>query len=240
MDGAPPPSLDVDELREQAQAQARGRYRAYALVLAVMCLVVGAWIGMAMTREQVHPGDVLTPPPYWGQVCVPDARVEGGEVGLPISVWPAAPHPTAAAAPLRVYVSGAVAQPGVITLPPASLLADALDAVGGATHDADLDSVNLAAPLTDNQHVLIPRRVATQQPAAEAVPTPVPVEARVNINTASAAELETLPHIGPAMAQRIIAYRETHGPFAQIEDIQNVEGIGPTRYRDLAPLIVVE
>ncbi|MFO7678886.1 MAG: ComEA family DNA-binding protein [Chloroflexota bacterium] len=164
-------------------------------------------------------------------MCVPAARVEGIVAA-----------PTATPQPLRVYISGAVAQPGVVTLPAGSLLADALDAVGGADGDADLDGVNLAAALADNQHVIVPRRAATPQPAVEVAATAiaVPAAALVNINTAGAAELELLPHIGPAMAQRIIAYREAHGLFARIEDIQNVEGIGATRYKDLAPLITVE
>jgi len=186
---------------------------------------------MAATRERTRSADILTPPPYWGQMSAP-ATIAEVIVSLP----------TATPQPLRVYISGAVVQPGVVTLSAGSLLVDALEAVGGAADDADLDGINLAAALADNQHVTVPRRAATPQPAIEVV-APVgaaPVVILVDINTASAAELETLPHIGPAMAQRIIAYREAHGPFARIEDIQNVEGIGPTRYKDLASLITVE
>jgi len=229
MDGVFSPLVDVDDLREQVSARVQRQYRIYAAVLAVMSLIIGGAIGARVMREKAQPGGMSTPPPHWGQVCGP-AVVNQALVVLP----------TAAPQPLRVYVSGAVAQPGVVTLPATSLLADALDAAGGATADADLDNVNLAAPLADNQHVIVPRRPATPQPVIEGAAATLPAAARVNINTATAAELETLPHIGPAMAQRIIAYRETHGPFAQIEDIQNVEGIGPTRYRDLAPLIAVE
>jgi len=222
--------IDVDELREQVSVRVQKQYRVYAAVLVAMSLIIGAAIGARVTRERVQPGGMLTPPPYWGQVCGP-AAVKDELVALP----------TATPQPVRVYVSGAVAQPGVVTLSAGSLLADALEVVGGAAADADLDGVNLAAPLADNQHVIVPRRTATPQPVVE-VATPVslaPAVALVNINTASAAELETLPHIGPAMAQRIIAYREAHGPFERIEDIQNVEGIGEIRYKDLAPLIAV-
>ncbi|MGC9394296.1 MAG: ComEA family DNA-binding protein [Anaerolineae bacterium] len=232
MNVAPSTLVDVDELREeireQVQAQVRKQYRGYAIVLTVMALVAGVVIGISTMRERAQPGDVLTPPPYWGQMCVPVPGVD--EI---------VSHPTATPQPLRVYVSGAVAQPGVVTLSAGSLLVDALDAAGGAADDADLEGVNLAAPLVDNQHVIVPCLEATPQPEAEAA-SESPTAALVDINTATGAELETLPHIGPAMAQRIIDYREAYGPFERIEDLQEVDGIGETRYKDLAPLITVE
>lgn len=235
MNGALPPLVDIDdvraEIREQVQAQVRKQYRVYGIILTILLLFVVAAIEMMTPRESAHSADSLTPPPYWGQMCAP-ATVAGASVS----------PPTVTPQPLRVYISGAVAQPGVVTLPAGSLLADALDAVGGPADDADLDNVNLAAALTDNQHVIVPRRTPTPRPtvAVTRAATATPVGALVNINTATAAELELLPHIGPAMAQRIIAYREAHGPFARIEDLQNVEGIGETRYKDLAPLITVK
>lgn len=235
MNGALPPLVDLDdvraEIREQVQAQLRKQYRVYGTILTVLLLVALAAIHIVTTRESTQPADRLTPPPYWGQMCVP--ATTAGAIVSPPTVTPQ---------PLRVYISGAVAQPGVVTLPAGSLLTDALDAVGGAAVDADLDSVNLAAALTDNQHVIVPRRTPTPRPtvAVTRAATATPASTLVNINTATAAELEMLPHIGPAMAQRIIAYREAHGPFARIEDIQNVEGIGETRYQELAPLITVE
>ncbi|MBN2389758.1 MAG: helix-hairpin-helix domain-containing protein [Anaerolineae bacterium] len=230
MDVVPSTLIDVDELREeireQVQAQVRKQYCIYGLVLTVLLLVVMVVIGMATTRERTQPSDILIPPPYWGQVCVP-ATVADAIVS----------RPTVTPQPLRIYVSGAVEQPGVVTVPAGSLLADALDAAGGAADDADMDSINLAALLVDNQHVIVPHRAATLQP--EGTASGSSVDALVNINTATAAELEMLPHIGPAMAQRIIDYREAHGPFERIEDVQEVDGIGETRYKDLAPLITV-
>ena len=232
MDVLPSTLVDVDELREeireQVQAQVRKQYRIYAVVLAAMALVAGVLIGIDVTPERAQPGDILTPPPYWGQMCAP------ATVGDAITS-----RPTVTPHPLRVYVSGAVAQPGVVMLPANSLLADALDAAGGAADDANMDGINLAAPLADNQHVIVPRCTATPLPATPVVAIALPTVGLVNINTATTTELEMLPHIGPAMAQRIIAYRAANGPFERIEDIQNVEGIGPTRYNDLAPLITV-
>ena len=235
MNGALPSLVDMDdvraEIREQVQAQVRKQYRVYGIVLSVLLLGAVAVIGAVTMRESTQSVDRLTPPPYWGQMCVPATAVSA-------IVSP----PTVTPQPLRVYISGAVVRPGVVTLPARSLLADALEASGGPADDADLDGVNLAAALTDNQHVIVPRRTPTPQPTV--VVTRAATEASastlVNINTATVAELEMLPHIGPAMAQRIIAYREANGPFKRIEDIQNVVGIGETRYRDLAPLITVE
>jgi competence protein ComEA len=226
--------IDIDELREeireQVQAQVRKQYRNYGIVLLVAAVIVGGVIGMSIAQDKAQTAAILTPPPYWGQMCVP-ATVADAIVA----------RPTVTPQPLRVYISGAVEQPGVVTLPVGSLLADALDAVGGAADDADIDSINLASRLTDNQHVIVPRRAATPQPAVEIAPATqeVPLATLVNINAATSAELEMLPHIGPAMAQRIIDYREAHGPFERIEDLQEVDGIGETRYADLAPLITV-
>jgi len=233
MNAVPPSLIDVDEfraeIREQVQAQVRKQYRNYGIVLLVMGLIVDVVIGISVTRDKVQPAAMLTPPSYWGEMCVPAARVDGTIA-----------DPTVTPEPLQVYISGAVTHPGVVTLPVGSLLADALEAVGGAADDADLDSINLAAPLADNEHVIVPRHSATPQPAVEVEAAAPAVVMLVNINTATGAELEMLPHIGPAMAQRIIDYREAHGPFARIEDLQEVEGIGETRYKDLAPLITVK
>ncbi len=235
MNGALPPLVDLDdvraEIREQVQAQLRKQYRVYGIILTVLLLAVVTVIAMVTARESSPPADRLTPPPYWGQVCIP-------ATGARATVSP----PTVTPPPLRVYISGAVVQPGVITVPAGSLLTDALEAVGGPAADADLDGINLAAVLTDHQHVIVPRRPPTPRPTVVVTraATATPASTLVNINTATAAELEMLPHIGPAMAQRIIAYREAYGPFARIEDIQNVEGIGETRYEELAPFITVK
>jgi competence protein ComEA len=143
---------------------------------------------------------------------------------------------------MRVHVSGAVRAPAVYRLPPGSIVQDAVDAAGGPAADADLERINLAVELRDQQQVYVPRK-------GEAEPQPPisggesggeePAGALVNVNTATAAELETLPRIGPAMAQRIIEYREANGPFGSIEDIQNVPGIGPATFEGLKDLITV-
>jgi competence protein ComEA len=146
---------------------------------------------------------------------------------------PATPTP----ATINVYVSGAVENPDVYSLPLNSIVKDAVAAAGGATADADLDRINLAARLSDQMQVYVPRK-------GEAAPPPngsssVASTAVININTASVEELDKLPGIGPALAKVIVDYRATHGPFKTIEDINNVKGIGDALYAKLKDLITV-
>ncbi len=147
--------------------------------------------------------------------------------------------PTATPAPLRIYVSGAVANPAVYRLAPGSLVADAVQAAGGATGEADMDRINLAQELLDQQHVLVPRRDAGEAAVLPSgVETP-PVPALVNINTATAEELDALPQIGPATAQSIVEYRQTFGPFTALEELLDVPGVGPATLDEIRALVSV-
>ncbi|MBM3187253.1 MAG: ComEA family DNA-binding protein [Chloroflexi bacterium] len=165
----------------------------------------------------------------------------------PIEIIEPTLAPTPTESPLRVHVAGAVANPGVYVLAPGSRLVDAVEAAGGATADADAERVNLADRLRDGQQVYVPRVNSPVPPN----PTPAIAPASegradgargglININTASAAELDTLPGIGPAYAERIIAYREAHGPFASPDEIMKVQGIGPATYDRIKGQITVE
>ncbi|MFD3165367.1 helix-hairpin-helix domain-containing protein [Herpetosiphon sp. NSE202] len=153
---------------------------------------------------------------------------------------------------LGAYISGAVAKPGVYELPLGARLDDLVQAAGGLQPDADSQALNLAAYLQDAQHVHVP--IVGETPAPTSEPTPVPQAAvpaqaptsvarqptLININTASATELESLPKIGQAIAERIVAYREEHGAFATIEAIQEVKGIGASTFAEIESLITVE
>jgi len=160
----------------------------------------------------------------------------------PPTVAPTAP-PTLA--PVRVYVSGAVVTPGVYSLPPKSLVNDALQAAGGATAEADLEKINLAQEVRDQQQIHVPRKgeAAPQQPApgpnGAAPPGPTAAK-KININTATLADLDTLPKIGPVTAQNILDYRTKNGPFKKIEDLKNVSGIGDAIFEGLKDSITVE
>jgi competence protein ComEA len=139
--------------------------------------------------------------------------------------------PLAESAQLAVYVSGAVVNPGVYYLPEQSRVQDALHAAGGPTVDADLDRVNLAQRLHDEDHIYFPTQGEEKVPLTN---TTGSAGALI-----SAAELEALPGIGPTLAQGIVEYREGHGPFATIEEITDVQGIGQGIFEDIRSLITV-
>jgi len=139
------------------------------------------------------------------------------------------PTPTEEA---RAYISGTVASPGVYTVPAEARLADLLQMAGGAQEGADLDAVNLAQRVRDQDHFHIPR-------IGEVTPLAQPGDGRIDINSASLELLDTLPGIGEVKAKAIVDYRERKGPFETTDELMNVEGIGPATYEKLRDLITV-
>lgn len=145
---------------------------------------------------------------------------------------------------LIVHVAGQVHEPGIVDLPATARVHDALTAAGGPTADADVAAVNLAAPVTDGQQIYLPAH-GEEPPTGPGPPAHAGGEPStqdlaalqpVDLNGADATTLQTLPGIGPAMAERILAHRRDHGPFNSVEDLMAVSGIGPatlTRLRDL-------
>src|SRR5512139_513654 len=146
---------------------------------------------------------------------------------------PTAEPPTATPATINIYVAGAVKKPDVYALPLNSIVKDAITAAGGATADADLDRINLATRLADQMEVYVPRKGEAAPPSAPDAPAPDAPAAKININTASVEELDKLPGIGPALAKAIIDYRTTNSPFQQIEDINDVKGIGDALFEKI-------
>ena len=153
---------------------------------------------------------------------------------------------------IMVDVSGGVSTPGLYALPGASRLQQAIDRAGGLTADADVTSLNLAGRLVDGDDVVIPVSGLPQAtelpgrptPGAQADSTPdVGDEADsaplIDLNTASAAELETLPGVGPVIADRIIEYRNVDGPFATIEELAVIQGISPAMVEEIRPLVTL-
>jgi competence protein ComEA len=151
------------------------------------------------------------------------------------------PPPTPA--PLIVHVDGAVAQPGVYTLEAGSRVQDAIQVAGGLKPEANTASLNLAATLQDGSRVLVPTLPPPVTPDVSGGAPPSRFSASpsnpVNINTASQAELESLPAIGPSLAQKIIAYRQANGPFQSIEEIMEVSGIGQKTFDLIKDLITI-
>lgn len=145
-------------------------------------------------------------------------------------------------ASLFVHVTGRVGTPGVYELPAGSRLIDAIAAAGGALRNADLAALNLAAPAVDGTQVYVPRIGEVAGPVGGSGGTAGATgdtSGKVNINTASTAELETLPGIGPALAQRIIDFRTSNGPFDSVDALDAVSGIGPATLENIRDLITV-
>ncbi len=143
-----------------------------------------------------------------------------------------------------VHVTGAVQQPDVYKLEIGARVMDAIQAAGGATEQADLQQLNLAKKVVDGEQIYVPDKSAMPPPSATTTPTPATAHrlhssAQINLNTATAKELEELPGIGPVMAQRIIEYRTTHGPFYSIAEIQEIRGIGAKTFEKIKEQIVV-
>lgn len=142
---------------------------------------------------------------------------------------------------LTVHVVGEVLAPGVVGLPAGARVQDAIAAAGGPTVDARLEALNLARPLQDGEQLAVPGPVPAGDPPATGADGSSGVldDGRVDLNRASAAELETLPGIGPVLAQRIVSHREDHGPFSAPGDLRAVAGIGERTFQSLAELVVV-
>lgn len=133
---------------------------------------------------------------------------------------------------LTVHVAGAVVDPGLIELPVGSRVADAVAAAGGVTTGADLVALNLAQPLIEGQQVVVPWEGEPNSGVGDA-------GARVRLNEADASALESLPGVGPVLAASIVSHRETHGPFATVEDLLLVPGIGESKLATLRDRVVV-
>jgi len=164
----------------------------------------------------------------------------------PLILSTATPIPSPEATPTprcpRVYVSGAVHYPDVYTVAPDSIVKDALMAAGGPSDEADLDRINLAQPVADGQQIYVPRigeENPPVQPPSGQRSQPI-IAGKININTAGLAALESLPGIGPALAQRILDHRQTNGPFASPEKIMEVPGIGPATFEGIQDLITTK
>jgi competence protein ComEA len=143
-----------------------------------------------------------------------------------------------APARLVVYVVGAVRRPGLFTLLPGSRVADAVAHAGGVTRKADPAALNLAAPVADGEQVLVPARLPRAVALAQGAPVPGVPLGPIQLSTANAEQLDSLPGIGPATAQKILDYRVEHGAFHSVDELDEVPGIGPTRIEQLKGLVV--
>ncbi|MDX1991145.1 MAG: helix-hairpin-helix domain-containing protein [bacterium] len=176
-----------------------------------------------------------------GGVLLFTTRPESVQIVVNPPVPTSTPLPSATPAPLSVYVTGAVANPQTtVQVPPGSRVEDVIEAAGGFSDEADLDRVNLAGLVRDGDQIHVFSRAAEIEPeSVEALPT-ASTSGLVNVNTATLEELDTLPGVGPALAQAVIDYREANGPFADLAGLDEVSGIGPALLEDLGPLVTFE
>jgi competence protein ComEA len=203
----------VDGFRDWLEGLTARELAVYAIVALALLVAGGAWV------------------------------LRGRPAGMPVAA-PAvevAPSPQAEA-PIIVHVAGMVRLPGVYQLAEGDRVIDAIELAGGARKGAVLEALNLAAVLTDGQQVLVPKRGAPAPggpTAGDSAPGGGPSGSLVNVNTADAATLDSLPGIGEVLAQRIIDHREAHGPFASVDELISVSGIGEVTLEELRPLVTV-
>jgi competence protein ComEA len=242
-----------------SQWQVSVRAAAAVAVLAVLVIAVAAVLLLrgpaAGTAVPVRAPAPLGGVPESSAVGGPGASPAGEPTVTAADADPATdPAGGSAAGSLRVYVVGQVRRPGVVSLAVGARVEDAVDAAGGATEKADLAVMNLARKVVDGERIIVPR-------PGQKLPTPDPVAvpgaadpgaagadpgsgtvtpgAPIDLNTATVAQLDALPGVGPVIAGRIVAWRQENGRFSSVDDLGEVQGIGDATLAKLRPLVRV-
>ena len=216
--------------RVRAWVQWVGAARVVASAIVVLAVMAGAyWL--------------VKPPPATTESKLPYAKASTSSVFGAADTTTALPTGTVGAEMLVVHVAGAVQVPGVYRLGAGSRVLDAVKAAGGVAADSNADAINLAASLTDGERVYVPR-VGDVAPIVVSGGTGGSAAGHtasgpVNLNTATADDLDTLPGVGPATAASILAYRDQHGPFTSVDGLGDVRGIGPAKLDALRGLVTV-
>ncbi|MER5458501.1 ComEA family DNA-binding protein [Micromonospora sp. NPDC002389] len=208
------------------------RVLAVVAVLVVVVAAVWAW----RSRPQVEPVVTVTGPSGAADVEDPSGPADGESMSDPSAV---------PAGEVVVAVAGKVRRPGLVRLPAGARVADAVEAAGGALPGVDVAMLNPARKVTDGELIVV--GVPAPTPAAPAPGAAAPGAAvpgaepggRVNLNTATLAQLDALPGVGPVLAQRIIEHRDQRGGFRAVSDLRQVNGIGDARYEELKDLVTV-
>ena len=218
-------------------------WRNDARVGVVALVVVAVVAGFVWYRIGVGGGDDAGAAP---RTRASHTATNAATASTPATTASTKPKPSSAR--IAVHVAGAVVTPGVVELQEGARVIDAVEAVGGAHPDADLDRLNLAAKVTDGERVFVPK-VGQADPGvvaggAEGGSAGSPTGAatpgtKLNLNTATQAQLEELPGIGPTYALAIIAERQRRGGFTSVNELRSVRGIGEKRFSEIAPLVTV-
>lgn len=225
----------TDPLAALEGARARPRSRiavGAAVVLFVVAVAVSAVVSFASGGGGPQ-----------GEMEAPAASIDDvGEAAAGDSAGAAGSAPGGGAdATILVHVLGAVSEPGIVELAPGARVVDAVAAAGGLADEADAGGVNLARVLVDGEQLVVPKVGEAPPPAAAATGGHAAAAAsgggRVSLNQADVAALDTLPRIGPALAQRIIDWREANGPFTDVSQLLEVAGIGDAVYSGVVDLV---
>jgi competence protein ComEA len=206
-------------IRERLDQLSRGELAGLIVVVVVTLVGAGLWYARSLPR----PVDIVAPP---------------GGASPAVAARPsvaASPSPVA----IIVDVAGWVRDPGVYEFASGDRVIDALKRAGGARRGADLTSLNLAALLVDGTQIVVPRPGAAMPGGAGSTGSSTGSTALINVNTASETELETLPEVGPVTAAAIVEYRTQNGPFATVDDLIDVSGIGPATLEQVRPFVTV-
>ena len=225
------------------------------LALLIVCLasLLGSGFVLIAGHHAAPPPITISPPPTEAAAATPAT-----------APYQAPPTASKLAGLVYVDVAGAVRRPSLYALPPDSRIMQAVLAAGGPTSEADMDAVNLAEKVTDGEKILVPKRGTTPLVSTPSDAPPAPAHTasahmavksskgsgssrggkimvdsgeQIALNTATEADLERLPGVGPSMAGRILAYRKAAGRFEKVEDLMQVTGIGPKKFAKIAPLV---
>ncbi|MGY1708274.1 ComEA family DNA-binding protein [Geodermatophilus sp. SYSU D00758] len=198
-------------------------------LVAALAVAVWTWLDRPRVEPVTGAAAAVSPAPSASPPAAPAAE----------PATPAVDEAAGTDGAVVVSVVGQVARPGLVSLPAGARVADAVAAAGGLLPEADPASVNLAAVLSDGQQIAVGvpgvGAGAGSEPAAAGAGGASPVD----LNAATAADLDALPGIGPVLAGRIVDHRTQHGRFTSVEQLDDVPGIGPTTYAELAPLVRV-
>ena len=205
---------------------------------AVVAAAVLVAIGLAFLRSASPPPRLTLPR------AEPGSAPPGDPVAAPVAAGPAQPGAASSTMPVTVtvHVAGQVASPGVYAIPAGGRVADAIVAAGGPSPDADADQLNLAAHVADGERIYVPKRGEPTPPAiggGAGSAGPAAPAGPLDLNTATAEQLEALPGVGPATSKAILTYRAGHGRFRSVTELLEVPGIGPAKLEALRPLVKV-
>jgi competence protein ComEA len=208
-------------IRERLDSLSRGELAGLVVVVVATLLGAGLWYMRSLPR----PVDIAAPAVAASPVVSPVSDATGT----------LAPSP----ATIIVDVAGWVRRPGVYEFASGDRVIDAVNRAGGPRNGADLTTLNLAAPLTDGTQIVVPKPGSTGEPGSSGTATTSGGATLININSAGETELEELPGVGPVTAAAIIDYRTQNGPFATVDDLIDVTGIGPSTLEQIRPFATV-